>query len=101
KEMLKVIPLFNTLNVMEMAGQEYSTLFDSEKGLELEFELKEDLKDAKLRYITTGHGGWSRGDEFVQKKYTIYLNCKLIFVLISCREDCRSYRLYNPISGNF
>lgn len=101
KEMLKVIPLFNTLNVMEMAGQEYSTLFDSEKGLEVEFELKEDLKDAKLRYITTGHGGWSRGDEFVQKKNTIYLNGKLIFDLIPWREDCGSYRLYNPVSGNF
>ena len=99
--MLKVIPLFNTLNVMEMAGQEYSTLFDSEKGLEVEFELKEDLKDAKLRYITTGHGGWSRGDEFVQKKNTIYLNGKLIFDLIPWREDCGSYRLYNPVSGNF
>lgn len=101
KEKLKVIPLFNTLNVMEMAGQEYSTLFDSEKGLEVEFELKEDLKDAKLRYITTGHGGWSRGDEFVQKKNTIYLNDELVFDLIPWREDCGSYRLYNPVSGNF
>src|SRR5690625_7980323 len=101
KEKLKVIPLFNTLNVMEMAGQGYSTLFDSEKGLEVEFELKEDLKDAKLRYITTGHGGWSRGDEFVQKKNTIYLNGKLIFDLIPWREDCGSYRLYNTVSGNF
>src|SRR5690625_6804090 len=36
KDMLKVFPLFNTLNVMEMAGQEYSTLFYSEKGLEVE-----------------------------------------------------------------
>lgn len=97
----KVIPLFNTLNVMEMAGQEYSTLFDSEKGLEVEFELTQDLKNAQLRYITTGHGGWGNGDEFVQRKNTILLDDKVIFDLIPWREDCGSYRLYNPVSGNF
>src|SRR5690625_7383557 len=58
KEMLKVFPLFNTLNVMEMAGQEYSTLFDSEKGIEVGIEYKEDRKNAKLQYITTGNGEW-------------------------------------------
>ncbi len=97
----KVIPIFNTLNVMEMAGQEYGTMFDAEKGLEVEFELKEPLKNARLRYITTGHGGWENGDEFVPKKNTILLNGKIIFDLIPWREDCGSYRLYNPVSGNF
>ena len=97
----KVIPLFNTLNVMEMAGQDYATMFDSEKGLELEFELKETLKNAQLRYITTGHGGWSNGDEFLPKKNTIFLDGKIVFDLIPWREDCGSYRLYNPVSGNF
>lgn len=97
----KVIPLFNTLNVMEMAGQNYATMFDSEKGLEMEFELKEPLKNAQLRYITTGHGGWENGDEFVPKKNRILLNGKIVFDLIPWREDCGSYRLYNPVSGNF
>lgn len=101
KPLKKVVPLFNTLNVMEMAGQEYATMFNSEKGLELEFELKEDLKNAKLRYITTGHGGWENGDEFVPKKNTILWNGQIVFDLIPWREDCGSYRLYNPISGNF
>lgn len=97
----KVIPLFNTLNVMEMAGQDYATMFNSEKGLELEFELKEAIENAQLRYITTGHGGWSNGDEFLPKKNTILWNGKLVFDLIPWREDCGSYRLYNPVSGNF
>lgn len=97
----KVVPLFNSLNVMEMAGQEYSTLFNSEKGLEVEFELKEPLKNTQLRYITTGHGGWGNGDEFVQKKNTINLDGKVIFDLIPWKEDCGSYRLFNPVSGNF
>jgi hypothetical protein len=100
-ELEKVIPLFNTLNVMEMAGQEYATMFNSDKGLEMEFELHEPLKNAKLRYTTTGHGGWENGDEFVPKKNTIFLNGKMMFDLIPWREDCGSYRLYNPVSGNF
>lgn len=97
----KSIPLFNTLNVLEMAGQEYSSLFDIEKGLEIEFDLTEDLKSAKLRYITTGHGGWENGDEFVPKRNTILLDGKVVFDLTPWREDCGSYRLYNPVSGNF
>ncbi|MDX9704298.1 MAG: GLPGLI family protein [Weeksellaceae bacterium] len=97
----KVIPLFNTVNVMEMAGQEYSTLFNSKKGLLMEFDVPEDLENAELRYITTGHGGWENGDEFVPKKNTILLDEKIVFDLIPWREDCGSYRLYNPVSGNF
>lgn len=101
KPLKKLIPLFNTLNIMEMAGQEYSTLFDSENGLEVEFELTENLKNAQLRYITTGHGGWENGDEFVQKKNMVLIDGKVVFDLIPWREDCGSYRLYNPVSGNF
>ncbi|HLP64504.1 PNGase F N-terminal domain-containing protein [Flavobacterium sp.] len=95
------VPLFNTTNVMEMAGQEYGTLFNSEKGLTLTFTLNKDLKKARLRYITTGHGGWENGDEFVPKKNTIYLDEKEAFHFTPWREDCGSYRLYNPASGNF
>lgn len=97
----EVIPLFNTNNVMEMAGQEYGTLFNSEKGLEVTFNLEKDLKNARIRYITTGHGGWENGDEFVPKRNSIYLDGKEVFHFTPWREDCGSYRLYNPASGNF
>ena len=96
-----VLPLFNTVNIIEMAGQEYATMFDSDKGLFLEFDLKKDLNNAQLRYITTGHGGWENGDEFVPKLNSIYLDGKLIHSFIPWRTDCGSYRLYNPASGNF
>lgn len=96
-----VLPLFNTTNVMEMAGQEYATMFNSDKGLEVTFTLDNDVKNAKLRYITTGHGGWENGDEFVPKKNTILLNGKEIHAFIPWRQDCGSYRLFNPASGNF
>jgi len=94
-------PVFNTTNVMEMAGQEYATMFDNEKGLEITFTLDQDLKNAKLRYITTGHGGWENGDEFLPKKNTILLNNEIVFSFVPWRTDCGSYRLLNPASGNF
>lgn len=97
----KTIPLFNTLNVMEMAGQDYATMFNSENGLEVKFNLTDDVANAKLRYITTGHGGWGNGDEFVPKKNTIFLDLKEAFSFTPWKTDCGSYRNYNPASGNF
>lgn len=97
----KVISLFNTLNVMEMAGQDYATMFNSEKGLEVKFTLTEDLANAKLRYIATGHGGWGNGDEFVPKKNSIFLDNQETFSFTPWKTDCGSYRNYNPASGNF
>lgn len=94
-------PIFNTNNVMEMAGQQYATMFNNEKGLEVTFEIPEGYKNFKLRYITTGHGGWGNGDEFVPKKNTILVDAKEVFAFTPWRTDCGSYRLSNPASGNF
>lgn len=96
-----ILPLFDTTNIMEMAGQEYGTLFNHNDGLIVSFSLDKDVKNAKLRYISTGHGGWENGDEFVPKKNTIILDGKAIHTFIPWRQDCGSYRLYNPASGNF
>lgn len=101
KPELVAIPIFNTNNVMEMAGQEYGTMFSKPKGLEVKFKLDQRLKKARLRYITTGHGGWENGDEFVPKQNTIYLDGKQAFAFTPWRTDCGSYRLSNPASGNF
>ena len=97
----QIVPLFCTNNIMEMAGQEYGTMFSSDKGLEVTFKLDKPMKNCKLRYITTGHGGWENGDEFVPKKNTIYLDGKETFSFTPWRQDCGSYRLSNPASGNF
>ncbi|MGV3695546.1 GLPGLI family protein [Flavobacterium sp.] len=96
-----IVPLFCTNNIMEMAGQEYGTMFNNDKGLEVSFKLDRPMKNCKLRYITTGHGGWENGDEFVPKKNSIYLNGKEVFSFTPWRQDCGSYRLSNPASGNF
>nr|WP_294775109.1 PNGase F N-terminal domain-containing protein [uncultured Flavobacterium sp.] len=97
----QIIPLFCTNNIMEMAGQEYGTMFNNDKGLEVSFKLNQPIKNCKLRYITTGHGGWENGDEFVPKKNSIFLDGKEAFSFTPWRQDCGSYRLSNPASGNF
>ena len=98
---MQTLPLFNTNNVMEMAGQEYATMFNNDNGLIINFTLTKEMKNAKLRYITTGHGGWENGDEFIPKKNTLVLDQKEVFSFTPWRQDCGSYRLYNPASGNF
>lgn len=99
---LKVcMPLFNTVNVLEAEGQEYGTMFNSQDGVTVRFKLEEDVKNAVLRYVTTGHGGWGDGDEFNQRFNEIYLNNQLVHRYYPWRQDCGSFRMYNPASGNF
>jgi len=100
-ELKKTKSLFTTTNVMEMGGQEYGSMFDKDKGVTVSFHLNQDAKNVQLRYITTGHGGWGNGDEFVPKENRIFLNDSLLFKYTPWRNDCGSYRLSNPASGNF
>ncbi|UII28646.1 peptide-N-glycosidase [Fulvivirga maritima] len=92
--------VFNTTNVMEMAGQEYGTMFKTDT-LKVEFEVPEGVKNATFRYISTGHGGWGGGDEFVPKKNQLFLDGEPFFSYTPWRVDCGTYRAYNPASGNF
>jgi len=93
--------IFNSTNLLEMAGQAYPTMFNQEQGLTVKFKLDEDVKHAQLRYITTGHGGWGNGDEFLPKANRIFLDGQLLHNFTPWRSDCGSYRLLNPASGNF
>jgi hypothetical protein len=95
-----ISPLFNTLNVMEMSGQEYGTMFGDD-SLKVEFTVPEGVKNVQMRYITTGHGGWGGGDEFNQKINTVLLDNQMLFQFTPWRGDCATFRKYNPASGNF
>ncbi len=96
----EIIPLFNTCNVLEMAGQNYGKLFGTD-SLTVTFRLEDQPASAKLRYISTGHGGWGEGDEFVPKTNTILIDGKPAFTHTPWRQDCGCYRDLNPVSGNF
>lgn len=95
-----VMPVFNTTNLMEMAGQEYATMFDHD-SLTVTVDIPQGVKDLHLRYITTGHGGWGGGDEFNRKLNEIFVDDKRVYHFIPWRTDCGTYRLLNPSSGNF
>ena len=97
--------LFNTCNVLEMAGQNYGKLFGTD-SLSVKFKIIPEmsdgkLKSAKLRYISTGQGGWGEGDEFIPKTNTILIDGKVAFTHTPWRQDCGCYRDLNPVSGNF
>ena len=94
------LPLFNTCNVMEMSGQNYGRLFQTD-SLTVEFDIPEGIENLRLRYITTGHGGWDGGDEFNPKENTIIVDGEKVFKYTPWRCDCATYRELNPVSGNF
>jgi hypothetical protein len=93
-------PVFNTTNILEMAGQNYGTMFDND-SLTVSVDIPEGLKKLSLRYIATGHGGWGNGDEFNQKLNEIFVDGQRVFSFIPWRTDCGTYRMLNPSSGNF
>ena len=94
--------LFNTCNVLEMAGQNYGKLFATDSlSTWGSVWIPKDAKRVLLRYISTGHGGWGEGDEFVPKTNTILIDGKPAFSHTPWRQDCGCYRDLNPVSGNF
>lgn len=93
-------PLFNTVNIMEMSGQEYGTMFGTD-SLKVDFHVPEGVKNVEMRYITTGHGGWDGGDEYNQRVNTVLLDGNVLFQYAPWRSDCATFRKFNPASGNF
>jgi len=100
KEEHWIMPVFNTTNLMEMAEQEYGTMFGKD-SLTVTVNIPEGLKNLRLRYTTTGHGGWGGGDEFNQKLNEIFVDGKRVYHFIPWRTDCGNFRLSNPATANF
>lgn len=95
-----VLPIFNTCNVMEMAGQNYPRFFDTD-SLTVSLVVPEGVENLRLRYISTGHGGWGGGDEFNPKENQIIIDGEKVFTHTPWRSDCATFREFNPVSGNF
>ena len=67
--------------------------------LNLDFHLSEPAANAVLHYIPTGHGGHSEGDEFVPCRHILSLDLDTIAQFTPWRDDCASFRRFNPSSG--
>lgn len=94
-EIRKIISLVNTVYY---AGQKHPDLF-AKNDLITEFQLPENAKNVQLHYITTGHGGHSGGDEFIKLNNTLKFDGELVLDTIPWRDDCASFRRFNPSSG--
>jgi len=96
-EKYKVLPLINTVPYI---GQNYPDVFACYKnGIEVKANIKAK-KEAKLYYTTTGHGGYDGGDEFTKRENIISLNNKEIHKFTPWIDSCKSYRKWNPTSGD-
>jgi len=71
----------------------------SQNQLINEFHIDKNIDNAKLYFITTGHGAHSEGDEFNQRNNIISLNDKELLIYPAWREDCAAFRRFNPSSG--
>ena len=90
-----VEPLMNTVYYI---GQSYPDIF-ARKDVSTDFVIPEGAKNVRLKYIVTGHGGHSGGDEFVQKQNIISVDGKEVLDFIPWRNDCASFRRFNPATG--
>ncbi len=90
-----VLPLVNTIYYI---GQEYPDIF-ARRPLCVDFELPKTASNATLKYIVTGHGGHSGGDEFTPQRNIVTLDNENLLDFTPWRRDCASYRRFNPTSG--
>ena len=92
----EVLPLLNT--VYYIGGQGHVDIF-ARKDIEIEAGIPADAKNVRLYYTTTGHGGHSGGDEFVPRENIVKVNQKEVLRFTPWRDDCASFRRFNPSSG--
>lgn len=90
-----VKPLMNTVYYI---GQTYPDIF-SRKDVVMDFDMPEAARNVRLKYIVTGHGGHSGGDEFVEKRNIVSVDGKEVLNFIPWRDDCASFRRFNPATG--
>lgn len=90
--------LKSLINTVYYPGQSIPDLF-ARKSVEIPFTIPINAKNVRLHYITSGHGGHEGGDEFVQCRNIISLNGNEIYNFIPWRNDCASFRRYNPSTG--
>ena len=90
-----VEPLVNTVYYI---GQEYPDIF-ARRDLVVDFELPRTTSDATLKYIVTGHGGHSGGDEFTPQRNILSFDGDVVMDFTPWRTDCASFRRFNPTSG--
>lgn len=91
-----VLPLLNTIAYMGPIGN--SNLF-YQNEVSVNFNIPANAVNPVLYYTTTGHGGHSGGDEFVKQQNIVKLDGNTVLDFIPWRDDCASFRRFNPSTG--
>lgn len=92
-----IYPLVNTVYYQ---GQDLPDIF-SRQDLTVPFNLPKNAKNVRLKYIVTGHGGLSGGDEFVPNENILSLDGTILHQFTPWRTDCASFRRFNPSTGTW
>lgn len=92
---LHVEPLINTNYYI---GQKHPDIF-SRQDVSIPFTIPENVRNVRLKYIATGHGGHSGGDEFRPQKNILSVDGEVVLDFTPWRTDCASFRRFNPTSG--
>jgi hypothetical protein len=93
---LTVLPVLNTTKFF--SDQETFTGF-ADGPVSTAFTAPHDLADVSLYLTTTGHGGHGEGDEFIPREHIVRLDGREIDRFTPWRDDCASFRRFNPSSG--
>lgn len=91
-----VEPLLNTISYIN--GQNNINIF-FKKEISVAADIPGKARNCRLYYITTGHGGHSGGDEFTRQENVIQLDGRDLYRFTPWRDDCASFRRFNPTSG--
>lgn len=62
-----------------------------------QFNVPEDMADARLTLITSNHGANEGGEEYVRRKHLIYVDGELAYVYTPGGKSCEPYRQYNTM----
>ena len=96
KNKSKIKVLANTHNY----NLKHNGSFDfSKEDLKINYNIPNDISNANLYFITTGHGAHSEGDEFNQRDNIIKVDNEIKLNYPAWRDDCASFRRFNPSSG--
>ena len=96
---LKTVNCMSLINTIPYVEGQHLPDFFATTTLKSLFKLDKDAKNVRLYYITTGHGGHSGGDEFIKIRNKVFINNELKIDTIPWRDDCASFRRFNPTSG--
>ena len=95
KTVKHIEPLINTVYYI---GQKHPDIFAC-NNVDVSFSIPSGAQNVRLKYITSGHGGHSNGDEFRPQENILSVNGEMVYSFTPWRKDCASFRRFNPSTG--